>query len=100
MATAKRSKPRPDKYSKKRSGNVAQSLRITVEQNKQYRKAASLQGYSLNSWMIRWLDAAAMHDISKHLTERENLLGKVSILATAENDQQSTAHPESNGPAR
>lgn len=88
--------PRPDLYSKKRSGKVAQSLRITVEQNKKYRKAASLQGYSLNTWMVRWLDAAALHDISKQLTERENLIGQVSVLATAENDKQSTLDSETN----
>lgn len=100
MATVKHTTPRPDKYSKKRSGSISQSLRVTVEQNKRYREASSIKGQSLNTWMVRWLDAAALHDISNHLTESENTLGKVSSIATRENNKQSTADTQADGPAR
>lgn len=50
-------KSRPDKYSKKRSGMVAQSLRLTVQENKLLRKAAG--ALSFNLWATQVLIDAA-----------------------------------------
>ena len=50
-------KARPDKYSKKRSGMVAQSLRLTVQENRLLRKAAG--ALSFNLWATQTLIAAA-----------------------------------------
>lgn len=87
--TPKKEQRGPGRPSTKKSGTVAQSLRVTVQQNKQYRKASSLQGLSINSWMIRWLDAAATVDIENHTKESETQIGKARILSfPGENEQQ------------
>jgi uncharacterized protein (DUF1778 family) len=60
----KSSKPRPDKYSKKRSGYISQSLRLTSDENKLLRQAAGLEGFSINFWSVRTLVAAAKKQIA------------------------------------
>ena len=47
---SKYSGPRPDRFSKKRSGTVAQTVRFSVQENKQIRKAATLQKMSISAW--------------------------------------------------
>jgi uncharacterized protein (DUF1778 family) len=67
MASKKIPKPpaaRPDKYTKKRSGQVAQSLRLTVAENKLLREAATLERMSINVWAVRTLLAAAKRRIA------------------------------------
>jgi hypothetical protein len=68
MATKKSSrgasKPRPDRYSKKRSGYISQSVRLTVAENKLMREAAELEGFSINFWATRTLVAAAKKQIA------------------------------------
>jgi len=56
--------PRPDNYSKKRSGVVKTGIRLEVEQNKLLRQAAELEQMSLNLWMTRTLVAAAKKRIA------------------------------------
>jgi uncharacterized protein (DUF1778 family) len=60
----KASKPRPDMASKKRSGYVAQSVRLTVEEAKLIRKAAHAKGESTNFWMTKLLVAAAKKQVA------------------------------------
>jgi uncharacterized protein (DUF1778 family) len=62
--TRKAAKPRPDRYSKKRTGYVSQSIRLTVEENKLVRRAADLDGMSINFWATRNLVAAAKKQIA------------------------------------
>jgi len=62
---------RPDLYSKKRSGFIKQGVRISVEHNKLLRRAAELEGFSLNLWMTRTLVAAA----KKRIFEEEKADG-------------------------
>jgi hypothetical protein len=62
--TRKASKPRPDRYSKKRSGYISQSVRLTVDENKLVRQAADLEGFSINLWATRTLVAAAKKQIA------------------------------------
>jgi uncharacterized protein (DUF1778 family) len=50
---------RPDLYSAKTEGKIAQSVRITVEENNLIKEAANLEGFSLNLWMKRVLLRAA-----------------------------------------
>jgi uncharacterized protein (DUF1778 family) len=57
--------PRPDRQSKKRSGYVAQSLRVSVADNKFIREAAALDGFSINFWAVRALVTAAKARIAK-----------------------------------
>jgi hypothetical protein len=47
---SKFSGPRPDRFSKKRSGMVAQTVRFTVEENKLVRKAATEKRMSISAW--------------------------------------------------
>jgi hypothetical protein len=74
MATKKlsrgASKPRPDKYSKKRFGTVSQSVRLTVQENRLVRKAADLEGFSINLWATRTLVAAAKQQIAAAASEQ------------------------------
>lgn len=73
MATSKKApraaKSRPDRYSKKRSGTINQSVRLTVEQNKLIREAADLEGMSISFWANRTLVAAAKKLIAAAATE-------------------------------
>jgi len=73
MATKKTvrggSSPRPDMYSKKRSGFVKTGIRLSVDQNKLLRQAAELEGFSLNLWMTRTLVAAAKKRIAAEPNE-------------------------------
>jgi uncharacterized protein (DUF1778 family) len=62
--TRRAARPRPDKFSKKRSGLVSQSIRISVEQNKLLRQAAELEGMSISLWASRVLIAAAKKEIA------------------------------------
>jgi len=64
----KAAKPRPDKYSKKRSGYVNQGVRLTVDENKLVRQAASLEGFSINLWATRTLVNAAKKQIAAATT--------------------------------
>ena len=68
MATKKMSRRattgRPDRYSKKRSGMVAQSLRFNGEENKLIREAAEADGRSINAWGTRILITAAKKQIA------------------------------------
>jgi uncharacterized protein (DUF1778 family) len=63
-STRKAAKPRPDRYSKKRSGYISQSVRLTVAENKLLREAAELEGMSINFWATRALVAAAKKAIA------------------------------------
>jgi len=56
---------RPDRYSKKRSGYVAQSVRLDVADNKLIRDAAELKRMSLNHWMTTALIAAAKKELAE-----------------------------------
>ena len=56
--------PRPDMYSKKRSGFIKTGIRLQVDQNKLLREAAELEGMSVNLWMSRTLVAAAKKRIA------------------------------------
>ena len=47
---SKYSSPRPDRFSRKRSGLVAQTVRFTVDENKQIRKAATFKKMSISAW--------------------------------------------------
>jgi uncharacterized protein (DUF1778 family) len=60
----KGSKPRPDMVSKKRSGYVSQSVRVTVAEAKLIRKAASAKDESTNYWMTKILLAAAKKQLA------------------------------------
>jgi uncharacterized protein (DUF1778 family) len=68
MATKKKvrvgSAPRPDMYSKKKSGPVKTGIRLDATQNKLLQQAAGLEGFSLNLWMVRTLMAAAKKRIA------------------------------------
>jgi uncharacterized protein (DUF1778 family) len=79
MATKKivrrSSSPRPDRQSKKRSGYLNQSLRLTVADNKLLREAAALDGCSINFWAVRALVAASKVRIAK---EKRNSTLKAS----------------------
>jgi len=57
--------PRPDLYSKKRSGTVKTGIRISVADNKLLRKAAELERMSQSLWMVRALLAAAKARIAE-----------------------------------
>jgi len=63
-ASPKFSGGRPDKYSKKRSGSVSQSVRATVAENKLLRQAAELERMSINAWCVKTLVAAAKKQIA------------------------------------
>jgi hypothetical protein len=69
MATKKQSRkaarPRPDRYSKKRSGYVNQTLRLTTAENKLIREASGLDSSSINFWATRILVTAAKAQIAK-----------------------------------
>ena len=58
--------PRPDRYSKKRGGTVAQSLRLSVADNRVLRQAATLKGQSINVWAVAVLVATANKTIAAH----------------------------------
>jgi hypothetical protein len=64
-ATRKSASPRPDRYSKKKSGYISTSLRMIVADNKILRKAATLDGLSINHWCMRLLLTAAKKRIGK-----------------------------------
>jgi hypothetical protein len=64
-ATRKSASPRPDRYSKKKSGYISTSLRMTVADNKVLRKAATLDALSINHWCLRVVMAAAKKRIGK-----------------------------------
>jgi uncharacterized protein (DUF1778 family) len=61
----KAARPRPDRYSKKKSGYVNQSLRLTTDENKLVREASGLEGMSINFWAVRALVTAAKAGIAK-----------------------------------
>jgi len=61
--------PRPDRYSKKKSGPLKQSLRLTVDENKLIRKAAGINRQSINNWMVGVLMTAAKAQLKKHEKE-------------------------------
>lgn len=67
--TPKAARPRKDKYSKKRSGWVSQTVRISVDQNKLIREAADLEGMSISFWASRALVAAAKKQIAAAATD-------------------------------
>ena len=74
MATSKKPKargsaPRPDRYSKARSGLVKTGIRLDASLNKLLIQAAELEMLSLNSWMTRVLVAAAKKRISQEPTQ-------------------------------
>jgi len=69
--TRKAARPRPDKYSKKRSGYVSQSVRLTVAENKLVREAADLDGASINFWATRALVTAAKAQLAKAAKEAQ-----------------------------
>lgn len=58
-ATRKSGPPRPDRYSRKRSGFVATSVRLDVNEMKLVRQASTLDGISANLWMKQVLLPAA-----------------------------------------
>jgi uncharacterized protein (DUF1778 family) len=58
------SAPRPDRYSKKKTGIVSQAVRVTVDDNNLIREAATLEGVSINFWMKRVLLSAARKRIA------------------------------------
>lgn len=68
-STRKAAKPRPDRYSKKRSGYISQSVRLTVAENKLLREAAEFEGMSINFWATRALVAAAKKAIAAAATD-------------------------------
>jgi uncharacterized protein (DUF1778 family) len=68
--TRRAARPRPDKYSKKRSGYVSQTVRLTVEQNKLVREAADLEGMSISFWSSRTLVAAAKKQIAASANDK------------------------------
>lgn len=55
---------RPDRYSKKRSGSVSQSVRLSVAENKLVRQASALDRMSINAWSVKILVAAAKNLIA------------------------------------
>jgi uncharacterized protein (DUF1778 family) len=61
----KASRPRPDRHSKKKTGYVSQSIRLTVAENLLVREAAALDGMSINFWASRALLVAANNRINK-----------------------------------
>jgi uncharacterized protein (DUF1778 family) len=63
------SRGRPDLFSKKRSGTVNQSLRLTVDDNKLVRKAAKIEGLSINLWASRAVTATARQVIAAASTK-------------------------------
>jgi uncharacterized protein (DUF1778 family) len=63
-AIRKSARPRPDRYSKKKKGYVAQSLRVTVEEAKLIRKAAALKQFSINLWITQTLIPIAKREIA------------------------------------
>jgi uncharacterized protein (DUF1778 family) len=71
MAPKKTPSARPDKYSKKRSGMTAQSLRLTVAENKLLREAATIERMSINVWGVRTLLAAAKRIIAKNQSTKK-----------------------------
>jgi uncharacterized protein (DUF1778 family) len=87
----KASRPRPDRHSKKRTGYVSQSIRLTVADNKLLREASALEGMSINFWASRALITAANNRINKQklkkLKESESL-GKASISILPDQTQQ------------
>lgn len=64
------SKPRPDMHSKKRSGNVAMSLRVSVPEARLIRQASALKGVSSNLWMSQLLLAAAKKELAAAEAEK------------------------------
>jgi uncharacterized protein (DUF1778 family) len=58
-------RPRPDLYSKKRSGYIKTGVRLTVAENKLCRRAATLEGMSWNFWAMRVLVKAAKERIAE-----------------------------------
>jgi hypothetical protein len=87
-ATRKSASPRPDRYSKKKSGYISTSLRMTVADNRTLRKAATFEGLSINHWSLRILLAAAKRRVNK---------GKFDDGPTAERMRQASRplNPES-----
>lgn len=65
MSTKKGGTARPDKYSKKRGGVVAQSVRLTVAEARLIRKASALQHISAHQWMKQLLVAVAKLEVEK-----------------------------------
>jgi uncharacterized protein (DUF1778 family) len=60
---------------KKGSEVVAQTLRLTVDQNNLVKEAADLEQMSINTWAKRILISAAKRQIAKNLNESENTIG-------------------------
>jgi hypothetical protein len=58
------SKPRPDMHSKKRSGYVAMSLRVSVPEARLIRAASANQDMSANLWMSKLVLAAAKKELA------------------------------------
>ena len=56
--------PRPDRYSKKRSGYVSQSVRLEVADAKLIREAATAKRMSTNHWMTTHLIAIAKKELA------------------------------------
>ena len=56
--------PRPDRYSKKRSGYVSQSVRLEVADAKLIREAATAKRMSTNYWMMTHLVAMAKKELA------------------------------------
>jgi predicted HicB family RNase H-like nuclease len=69
------SSPRPDRQSKKRTGYVSQSVRLSVADNKILREAAALDGMSINFWASRALLVAANNRINKQKQKESVTLG-------------------------
>lgn len=57
--------PRPDRYSKKRSGYISQSLRLDVADAKLIRAAATAKRMSTNFWMSTHLIAIAKQELAE-----------------------------------
>jgi len=64
-ATRGAARPRPDKYSKKKTGYVSQSLRITVAEAKLFRAAATAKNMSIHYWMTQHLISIAKEELAK-----------------------------------
>lgn len=62
--------PRPDRYSKKKTGTITQSLRLNVADARLIRKAALAQRMSTNLWMTNHLVAAAAEELAEAVVEK------------------------------
>jgi predicted HicB family RNase H-like nuclease len=56
--------------SKKRTGYISTSVRLSVEDNRDLRKAAGLVKVSFNGWAVETLRRAAKNIIRKHEQEK------------------------------